>query len=163
MFLTISDFDEVIYMKKYEPRANKWLACFTAISAVSLIIGIILFVTDAPSFELNLMFTMVGFMLSIVFSTAYVASKTRWMTIDDEKIVFHLSISVNGKSVSKKTVRFNEIASVHSEFRKGDLVFVGDCFIHTMKLNDGSEIEFFLYEYGRETEQEIVKTIKDRT
>ena len=101
-FLTISYFEDVIYMKKYEPRATKWLARFTAISVVSLIIGIILFVKDASSFELNLMFTMVGFMLSIVFSTSYVASKTRWMTIDDEKIVFHLSISVNGKRVPKK-------------------------------------------------------------
>jgi hypothetical protein len=149
-------------MKKYEPRATKWLACFNAISVVSLIIGIILFVKDASSFESNLMFTMVGFMLSIVFSTSYVASKTRWMTIDDEKIVFHLSISVNGKRVPKKTVRFDEIDSVHSEFRKGDKIFVGDCFIHTMKLNDGSEIEFFLYEYGRDTEEKIIETIKDR-
>ena len=31
-----------------------------------------------------------------------------------------------------------------------------------MKLNDGSEIEFFLYEYGRDTEEKIIETIKDR-
>ena len=149
-------------MKKYEARANKWLACFTAICVVSFIIGIILFMIDAPYFELNLMLTMLGFILSIVFATVYIASKTRWMTIDDEKIVFHLSVSVDGKSVSKKTVRFDEIDCVESKFRKGDLVFVGDCFIHRMKLTDGSEIEFFLHEYGRDTEEKIIETIKNR-
>ena len=149
-------------MKKYEARANKWLACFTAIGVVSFIIGIILFMTDAPCFELNLTLTMVGLGLCIPFSTAYIASKTRWMIIDNEKIVFHLSVSVNGKSVPKETVRFDEIDSIESKFRKGDLVFVGDCFIHRMKLTDGSEIEFFLHEYGRDTEEKIIETIKNR-
>jgi len=89
------------------------------------------------------------------------AEKSRYLTIDCEKIVLPRGADINGKIVFKRTVaKIDEITFVESNLYKGDGLIIKDTYFHTLTLKDGTKITFTLYTYGREAEKEIVETIK---
>ena len=146
-------------MKKYISRAAKWLAFFTIISVLMLMIGIILIIVKLS--DAGFVITVLGAMMSILFLCIYFAERSRWLRIDDSKIVLPRGADNNGKIVLKRTIiKMDEIVSVESKFYKGDKIVSRDCFFHTLKLKDNTKITFTLYAYGKEAEREIMETIK---
>lgn len=146
-------------MKKYISRATKWLAFFTIISILMLLIGVALTIVKLS--DVGFGFTVLGAMMSILFLCIYFAERSRWLTIDDSKIVLPRGADNNGKMVLKRTIiKIDEIVSVESKFYKGDKIISGDCFFHTLKLKDNTKITFTLYAYGKEAEREIIEIIK---
>ncbi len=148
-------------VKKYTSRATKWLALFAIISILMLLIGIAFIIVNISNVDLQLGLTMFGGFMSILFLICFFAEKSRWLTIDADKIILPRGTDNNGRMVFKRTIiKTDEIISLENKFYKGDKIFTGDCFFYTLKLKDGAKITFTLYAYGKEAEKEIVETIK---
>ena len=148
-------------MKIYISRETKWLAILTIISVVVLIAGIICIVAYSSNVGLQIGLTMLGGIMSILFLSCFFAEKSRYLTIDCEKIVLPRGANINGKMVFKRTVaKIDEITSVESNLYKGDGLISKDTYFHTLKLKDGTKITFTLYAYGKEAEKEIIEALK---
>lgn len=148
-------------MKRYISRATKWLAILAFVSVVIFAMGIISIVVNVPNVGLQIGLTMFGALMSILFLTCYLAEKNRTLVIDADKITFPRGADKNGKTVFQKTViRLDEICSIESNFHKGDRIISGNCFFHTLKLKDGTEVTVTLYAYGKDSEKEIIETIR---
>ena len=148
-------------MKKYTSRAAKWLAILTIISVAVLIAGIICILSHSSNVGLQIGLTMLGGLMSILFLSCFLADKSRYLTIDDEKIVLPRGANINEKtSFNRIIINTNEIRSIKSELHKGDGIIVKDTLFHTLKLNDGTKIMFTLYDYGKDAEDEILAAIK---
>ena len=148
-------------MKRYTSCATKWLAILAIISVAVLIAGIICILAHSSNVELQVGLTTSGGLMSILFLSCFFAEKSRWLTIDADKIILPRGADHNGRMVIKRTViKTDEIISLESKFYKGDKIFTGDCFFYTLKLKNGAKITFTLYAYGKEAEKEIVETIK---
>ena len=103
---------------------------------------------------------MSGGLMSILFLSCFFAEKSRYLTIDDEKIVLPRGTIINEKTSFRRTIiNTNEIRSIKSEF-KGDGIISKGTLFHTLKLNDGTRIKFTLYAYGKDAEDEILAAIK---
>ena len=110
---------------------------------------------------MQLVLTMLGGFMSILFLSCFFAEKSRWLAIDADKIILPRGADHNGRMVIKRTViKTDEIISLESKFHKGDKIITDDCFFYTVKLKNGAKITFTLYAYGKEAEKEIVETIK---
>ena len=148
-------------MKKYTSRATRWLAIFTIISAAVLIAGIICILSHSSNVGLQIELTMLGGLMSILFLSCFLADKSRYLTIDDEKIVLPRGANINERtSFNRIIINTNEIRSIKSELHKGDGIVAKDTLFHTLTLNDGTRIMFTLYAYGKDAEDEILATIK---
>ena len=148
-------------MKKYTSRATKWLAILTIISVAVLIAGIICILSRSSNVGLQIGITMLGGLMSILFLSCFLADKSRYLTIDDEKIVLPRGANINEKtSFNRIIINTNEIRSIKSELHKGDGIIAKDTFFHTLTLNDGTRIKFTLYAYGKDAEDEILSAIK---
>ena len=148
-------------MKKYTSRATKWLAILTIISVAVLIAGIICILSRSSNVGLQIGITMLGGLMSILFLSCFLADKSRYLTIDDEKIVLPRGANINEKtSFNRIIINTNEIRSIKSELHKGDGIIAKDTLFHTLTLNDGTKIMFTLYAYGKDAEDEILEAIK---
>lgn len=148
-------------MKKYTSRATKWLAIFTIVSVAVLIAGIICILDRSSSVGLQIGLTMLGGLMSILFLSCFFAEKSRYLIIDDEKIILPRGADINGKmSLQKIIININEIHSIKSELYKGDGIISKDTSFNTINLKDGTKITVTLYAYGKEAENEILETIK---
>ncbi|MBE6638285.1 MAG: hypothetical protein E7616_02365 [Ruminococcaceae bacterium] len=148
-------------MKKYTSRATKWLAILTIISVAVLIAGIICILPHSSNVGLQIGLTMLGGLMSILFLACYFVEKSRYLTIDCEKIVLPRGADKNGKmSFQKIVININEIRSIKSELYKGDGIISKDTLFHKLKLKDGIAIKFTLYAYGKDAEKEILESIK---
>ena len=146
-------------MKKYTSRATKWVALITIISLLILLTGIVLIIVKYSDISVQIGATVGGGFMSILFLCCFLAEKNRWLTIDTDKIILPIGALYNGKMSFKKTViRIDEIASVESEFYRGDKIITG---FYTLKLKDGTEITFNLFAYGKKAEKEIIEIIKN--
>ena len=148
-------------MKRYTSCATKWLAILSIISAAVLIAGIICILAHSSNVGLQVGLTMSGGLMSILFLSCFFAEESRYLTIDDEKIVLPRGTIINEKtSFSRTIINTNEIRSIKSELYKGDGIISKDTLFHTLKLNDGTRIKFTLYAYGKDVEDEILAAIK---
>ena len=148
-------------MKKYTSRAAKWLAILTIISVAVLIAGIICILSHSSNVGLQIGLTMLGGLMSILFLSCFLADKSRYLTIDDEKIVLPRGANINEKTSFNKTIiHTNEIRSIKSELHKGDGIIAKDTLFHTLTLDDGTRIMFTLYAYGKDAEDAILAAIK---
>ena len=148
-------------MKKYTSRATKWLAILTIISVAVLIAGIICILSRPSNVGLQIGITMLGGLMSILFLSCFLADKSRYLTIDDEKIVLPRGANINEKTSFNRTIiNTTEIRSIKSELHKGDGIIAKDTLFHTLTLNDGTRITFTLYAYGKDAEDEILAVIK---
>ena len=148
-------------MKTYISRATKWLAILTSISVAVLIAGIICIFVYSSNVGLQIGLTMLGGPMSILFLACFFAEKSRYLTIDCEKIVLPRGADKNGKMSFQKTViNIAEIRSIKSELYKGDGIISKDTLFYTLKLKDGTAIKFTLYAYGKDAEKEILESIK---
>ena len=148
-------------MKKYTSRAAKWLAILTIISVAVLIVGIICILSHSSNVGLQIGLTMLGGLMSILFLSCFLADKSRYLTIDDEKIVLPRGANINEKtSFNRIIINTNEIRSIKSELHKGDGIIAKDTLFHTLTLDDGTRIMFTLYAYGKDAEDEILAAIK---
>ena len=148
-------------MKKYTSRATKWLAILTIISVAVLIAGIICILSHSSNVGLQIGLTMLGGLMSILFLSCFLAEKSRYLTMDDEKIVLPRGANINEKtSFNRIIINTNEIRSIKSELHKGDGIIANDTLFHTLTLDDGTRIMFTLYAYGKDAEDEILAAIK---
>ncbi len=150
-------------MKTYISRATKWLAILTVIGVTVLISGIVCILAHSSNVGLQIGLTILGGLMSILFLSCFFAEKSRYLTIDDEKIVLPRGANINEKiSFSRTIINTNKIQSIKSELYKGDGIIAKDTFFHTLTLNDGTRINFTLYAYGKDAEEEILAVIKKR-
>ena len=148
-------------MKKYTSRATKWLAILTIISVAVLIAGIICILAHSSNVGLQIGLTMLGGLMSILFLSCFFAEKSRYLKIDDEKIVLPRGANINEKTSFNRTIIYtNKIHSIKSELYNGDGVITKDTLFHTLTLIDGTRIKFTLYAYGKAAEDEILAVIK---
>ena len=114
-------------MKKYTSRATRWLAILTIISVAVLIAGIICILSRSSNVGLQVGLTMLGAIMSILFLSCFLADKSRYLTIDDEKIVLPRGANINEKtSFNRIIINTNEIRSIKSELYKGDGIISKD-------------------------------------
>ena len=148
-------------MKTYISRATKLLAILAIIGITVLISGIICLLAHSSNVGLQVGLTMFGGLMSILFLSCFFAEKSRYLTIDDEKIVLPRGANINEKTSFRRVIiNTNEIRSIKSELHKGDGIISKDTLFHTLKLNDGTRIKFTLYAYGKDAEDEILESIK---
>lgn len=148
-------------MKTYISRATKWLAVFAIIGVAVLISGIICILAHSSNVGLQIGLTMLGGLISVLFLSCFFAERSRYLTIDDEKIVLPRGANINEKiSFIRTIINTNEISSIKSELHKGDRIVAKDTLFHTLTLNDGTRIKFTLYAYGKDAEDEILAAIK---
>ena len=148
-------------MKKYTSRATRWLAILAIISVTVLIMGVICILTHSSNVGLQVGLTMLGALMSILFLSCFFAEKSRYLTIDNKKVILPRGADINEKKSFRKTViNINEIHSIKSELYKGDGIISKDTLFHTIKLNNGTTIKFTLYAYGKEAEIEILESIR---
>ena len=149
-------------MKKYMSRATKWLAFLASISVAVLITGIAFIFAKFSNVGLQIGLTMSGGLTSVLFLSFFFAEKSRYLTIDGEKVVLPRGVDVNGKTSFQRTaINMDEIRSVESNMYKGDGIISKDTRFHTLKLKDGTTIRFTLYAYVKDAENEILETIKE--
>ena len=148
-------------MKIYIPRATKWLAVLAIVGVTVLISGIICILAHSSNVGLQIGLTMLGGWMSILFLFCFFAEKSRYLTINDEKIVLPRGADINEKTSFNRTIiNTNKICSIKRELHKGDGIIVKDTFFYTLTLNDGTKIKFTLYAYGKDAEDEILSAIK---
>ena len=148
-------------MKKYTSRAVKWLALVAVISIAILSAGVICIIIDSANVGLQVGLTMLGGLMTILFLSCFFAEKSRYLTIDDKRIVLPRGADKNEKiSFNRTIINTNEIRSIRSELYKGDGIISKDTLFHTLTLNDGTRIKFTLYSYGKDAEDEILEAIK---
>ncbi len=149
-------------MKKYTSRATRRLGIAAMIFGLIFLVGIILAIAKTPDIALPIGLIFLGGLLGVIFFACYFAEKSRYLIIEPDKIILPRGVIQNEITKFKRTiVMFDEISSVESKFHKGDQIISGDCFFHTLKLKDGTNITFPLYHYGKEAEKEIIETIKN--
>ena len=147
-------------MKKYTSRGAKWLGLLAGISVAALSAGICCIVINTANVDLQVAFTLMGAMLSIVFLPCYFAERSRYLVMDAERIILPRGAVKNGKLCFRRTViNTDEICAMKSVLRKGDRFVTKDTFFHTVILKDGTSIQFTLYAYGKD-EEEILEGIK---
>ena len=148
-------------MKNYTSRAVKWLALVAVISIAILSAGIICIIIYSSNVGVQVGLTMFGGLMTILFLSFFFAEKSRYLTIDDKKIVLPRGADKNEKiSFNRTIINTNEIRSLKSELYKGDGIISKDTLFHTLTLNDGTRIKFTLYSYGKDAEDEILEAIK---
>lgn len=150
-------------MKKYISQSVKWFALLTVICAAALITGVILIIANSPTVELQVGLTILSGLMGILFLSIFIAEKSRYLTIDDQKMVLPRGEIINKKMSFQRTViDMDEICSVESKLHKGDGIYSKNAFFHTLTLKDGTTITFTLYAYGKDAEAEILQTRKSR-
>ena len=149
-------------MKRYISRATKWLAGLTIVFVVIFAAGIVCIIANISNVDVQIGLTLLGAPMSILFFVCYLAEKSRALVIDENTITLPRGADKNGKMVFQKTViRLDEIRSVDSKLHKGDGIIAGDCFFHTLKLTDGTEVTVTLYAYGKDEERKIIDIIRN--
>ena len=149
-------------MKKYTSTSTKWLAILSAINALMLLIGIILIIFNAANIELQFLLTAFGSSMSILFLPIFFAERSRWLTIDEKTIDLPRGAKKNEKISFKRTViDIEKIRSFEYTLHKGDGIISKDARFYTLTLKDSTTIEFTLYAYGKEAEEEIWDAIKN--
>ncbi len=156
-------------MKKYTPIATKWLAVLSLICGVMVVVGIVLGFIESGVSDVLLLLICMGTMLGIVFFPAFLASRTRYLLIDEKTIVLPRGTAVNGKvTLRKRTViQRKDILSLSSQYYRAPLILKiladhADQTYHTITLKDGTSIRFQLSEYGKKAEKEILAIIRRR-
>ena len=145
-------------MKKYVPRATKWLGMIALLCGGVLLVGIILAFAEKTMTSIAMI--ALGSVFGILFLSCFLAEKSRMLVVDTEKIIFPRGADKNGKMVLKKTtVRFCDIDSVDTKLHKGDGLVSKDTAFYILNLKDGTKITVTLYAYGKE-EKDILETIK---
>ena len=148
-------------MKKYKPRGIKLLATLTVISFAVLIAGIILIPVPVSIVGLKFGLIALGGAFSFLFLPIFFATKSRYLIIDEEKIILPKGASINDKTVFNRTIiRLEEIATLKIKLYKGFLFITGDANFYTLKLKKGTRVTFTLYEYGKDAENEIVEKLR---
>ena len=148
-------------MKRYSSRAVKFLAIISLACGAVFLTGIVLLLLKIENIGLSIGLTVGSGLLGILFLSCFVAEKSRYITIDDKKIVLPRGANINEKiSFSRTIINTNEIRSIKSELHKGDGIIAADTLFHTLTLKDGTRIKFTLYAYGKDAENEILETIK---
>ena len=149
-------------MKRYTSRATKGLAIATLTSVAIFAVGIVLIVVNATTVGLQIGATGFGGLMSILFISCFFAERSRSLIITTDTFTFPRGADVNGKTVFQKTVvKKSDIFTLESKFHKGDGIISGDCFFHTLKLKNGTNITVTLYAYGQEAEKEILEMIQN--
>ena len=99
--------------------------------------------------------------MSVLFLSCFFSEKSRYLTIDDERIILPRGADKNGKmSFHRTIINIDEIHSIKSELYKGDGIVSKDTLFHILKLKDGTAIKFTLFAYGKDAEKEILKIIE---
>ena len=157
-------------MKKYP--SNKMLAVLATACVCALIAGLIFKIANI-SFPYTWELIFGGGFFGMIFVPVFFAQRSRYLRIDEEKVVFPRGCTRNEKLVFQRTaVRFDEIRSVKSEFHKGESEFMsivwglfgmtaaGDSYSYILTLKDDTQIKVScLYEYGKKAEKEIFEMI----
>lgn len=148
-------------MRKYISRAVKYLGLFAFVSAALFAVGIVLIVVGSPNISLQILFTFMGGLMSVLFFGCFLAEKSRALVIDSDKIILPRGANRNGKTVFQKTViKMDTIRSMESRFHKGDKIISNDCYFHILNMKDGSKVTVILYSYGKKAEKEILELIQ---
>ena len=159
-------------MKKYNSSGTKIFAVIAVVCVCMLIAGLIFKIANI-AFPYALELIVGGCLFGMLFVPVFFAQRSRYLIIDEEKVVFPRGCTRNKKLVFQRTVvRFDEIRSVKSEFHKGESEFMaivwglfgmtaaGDTYFYTLTLKDDTQIEgICLYEYGKKAEKEIFEMI----
>lgn len=150
-------------MKKYVSRAVKRSAIFVLIGAAILIAGVALIVLNVQNIELPITLISAGGAIDVISLCVFLGEKSRYLTIDTEKIILPRGAQVNGKIAFERTVvNMNDIGSLTLEFHKGDAIIALDTNFYVLCLKNGTKIRFTLFSYGKDSEAEIYEIIKSK-
>lgn len=162
-------------MKKYVSSSLKWLLLCLIVFVMILIAAVVIFVFKLVSTSVSVPLTIFSFLLFILFLAIFFAEKSRYLTVDDRQITLPRGAIINGKTAFSKTlIEFDFVCSFESKFRNGDhgvfaliISLLGgvnakDTTFYSIKLINDDTVTFTLYEFGKESETEIVSAIKRR-
>ena len=151
--ITVKGFPD---MKKYTSIELRKSAIVAVLFLAVTLIGLIPAFVNGLALDFLLAFTW----LPVLFVGCYFATRSRYLTLDEEKVSFPRGVGNGIRFFQRTTVNFCDVQSLVSELKKGDGFITGDCLWYTMTMKDGTKISFYLYEYGKEAEQEIIETIR---
>ncbi len=150
-------------MKKYKSRNANGFGIAAIGCAVILIAGIFMLIFGYPDSMASFALIFIGSLMGIMFFAIFLSEKSRVLIIDTDKIILLRGVEKNGKIIGKKTVvKFDEMNSFECESYKGDGIFTGDTNIYTLKLRGSVRMTMTLYCYGKDEEDEIYETIRQR-
>ena len=150
-------------MKKYRSIYAKWFDVPAVISALVLIIGVFMLISGYPNSTASFALIFIGSIMGMLFFACFLSEKSRVLIIDTDKVIFPRGVRRNSKLISKKSVvRFDEMNSLECEFYKGDGFIAGDTNFYTLKLRGSVKMEMTLYAFGKDAENEIYETIRQR-
>lgn len=148
-------------MKKYVSVELRKTAIVAIILSAAALIGLIVTFTEGFLSEAFIL-TLFLLLLALLFWVCWLAEKSRYLTVDEEKVSFPRGVGNGIRFFQRTTVYFRDVQTIVSELKKGDGFITGDSLWHTMTMRDGTAISFYLYEYGKEAEREIIETIQNR-
>lgn len=150
-------------MKKYKSRNANGFGIAAIGCAVILIAGIFMLIFGYPDSTASFALVFIGSLMGIMFFAIFLSEKSRVLIIDTDKVIFPRGVRKNDKIISKKTVvKFDEMNSLECEFYKGDGFIAGDTYFYTLKLKGSAKIVMTLYAFGKDAENEIYETIRQR-
>lgn len=162
-------------MKKYVSSSLKILLPCLIFFGIVLFAAVLMLFLELVSSSIAVQLTIFAFPLFILFLLIFFAEKSRYLTVDDRQITLPRGAIINGKTAFSKTlIEFDSVCSFESKFRKGDhgvfaliISLLGgvnakDTTFYSIKLINGDTVTFTLYEFGKNSEKEIVSTIKRR-
>ncbi len=162
-------------MKKYVSGSLKIILFCLILFGIVLLAAVLILVLKLLSVSIAVPLTIFSFLLFILFLAIFFAEKSRYLTVDDRQITLPRGAIINGKTAFSKTlIEFDSVCSFESKFRKGDHgvfaliisllggVYAKDTTFYSIKLINGDTVTFTLYEFGKESETEIVSAIKRR-
>lgn len=150
-------------MKKYRSRYAKGFAVPAVISCIALIVGIFMLIFGYPDSSVSCCLIILGGIFSGTFLPIFISELSTFLIIDTDKVIFPRGVKKNDKAILKKSVvKFDEMNSFECESYKGDGIFTGDTNIYTLKLKGSVRMTMTLYCYGKDEEDEIYETIRQR-
>ncbi len=139
-------------MKTYISKGTRLFLHLGIALLVGGLVGILLAVLRVGSFALQAGLIS-GLALGILFFSGGLASKTRTLCYDEEKVRL---------PARRKGLRFSDIQRIERRWHKGDGIIAGSSWEYRFTLRDGSHFDTFLYEYGK-YEDEIFQALTQRT
>jgi hypothetical protein len=152
-------------MKKYTPKSVKVLLFLILINILMLPICFSLIFFDFLDPVLIIGLLVLFVFLALFFLCCLLAVKSRWLLIDDNKIILPRGTEHNNELFYKRTVvKICDIDSIECHLYDGDtlaFLYNANSQFYTLKLKDGTRITFHLSDYDENAEKEIIETIKN--
>lgn len=147
-------------MKRYVPWVTYPLGVVSAVFFVVFAVGLIIRLS-MPDEQAAFVLILVGGIAGSFSLAPFIALRNSPVLLYRDRVVFSTDMQKNGKPFSGRAViKFDDIEFIDRNLVERIPIWFTDNFNYLLKLKDGTEFSFFLYAYGRRTEDEIIGAVE---